>query len=37
VAGSANKDLAGRWVSFVLSPEGQQLLTDAGFGAAPSP
>jgi molybdate transport system substrate-binding protein len=37
VTGSANKGLAGRWVSFVLSPEGQALLTKAGFGAATAP
>jgi molybdate transport system substrate-binding protein len=37
VHGSANADLAGKWVSFVLSPEGQQLLAAAGFGAAPAP
>ena len=37
VATSSNKDLAARWVSFVLSPEGQRILADAGFGAAPAP
>jgi molybdate transport system substrate-binding protein len=37
VANAAHKDLAGRWVSFVLSPEGQRLLTAAGFGGAPAP
>ena len=37
VGSSSNKDLAARWVSFVLSPEGQRILTDAGFGAAPAP
>jgi molybdate transport system substrate-binding protein len=37
VHGSSNADLAGKWVSFVLSPEGQQLLAAAGFGAAPAP
>ena len=37
VGNSSNKELAARWVSFVLSPEGQQLLADAGFGAAPAP
>jgi len=36
VAGTKQQDLAGRWVAFVRSPEGQQILADAGFGAAPA-
>jgi molybdate transport system substrate-binding protein len=37
VAGSSHKVLADRWVAFVRSPEGRQLLADAGFGAPPAP
>jgi molybdate transport system substrate-binding protein len=36
VASSSAKDLAQKWVDFVLSPDGQALLRTAGFGAAPA-
>jgi molybdate transport system substrate-binding protein len=36
VAASKQQDLAKRWVAFVRSPEGRQILADAGFGAAPA-
>jgi molybdate transport system substrate-binding protein len=36
VASSSAKDLARKWVDFVLSPDGQALLRTAGFGAAPA-
>jgi molybdate transport system substrate-binding protein len=32
VGASDNRDLAGEFVDLVLSPEGQRILTDAGFG-----
>ncbi len=36
VSSSSAKDLAQKWIDFVLSAEGQVLLTTAGFGAAPA-
>ena len=35
VSRSDAKDLARRWIDFVLSADGQAILEDAGFGAAP--
>ena len=35
VSRSDEKELAQRWIDFVLSAAGQTILTDAGFGAAP--
>ncbi|NTW36747.1 MAG: extracellular solute-binding protein [Syntrophobacteraceae bacterium] len=32
VAGSEKKELAGRFIDFTLSPEGQQILAKYGFG-----
>lgn len=36
VSSSTEKGLAQDWVDFVLSAEGQRMLVDAGFGAAPT-
>ena len=33
VAASKNKDLAAAFIATVTGPEGQKVLTDAGFGA----
>ncbi len=35
VSSSTAKDLAQQWIDFVLGSEGQKILADAGFGAAP--
>lgn len=36
VTSSKAKGLAQKWVGFVVSTEGQKILTDAGFGPAPA-
>ncbi len=36
VSSSGAKDLAQKWVDFVLSADGQRILVDAGFGVAPT-
>ena len=36
VSKSDAKDLAQRWIDFVLSTAGQTILVDAGFGEAPT-
>ena len=36
VTGSKNAKAAQQWINLVMSPQGQTVLTDDGFGAAPS-
>ena len=36
VSDSAHKEAAQEWIDLVMSPQGQKVLTDLGFGPAPS-
>jgi|1186.fasta_scaffold04235_3 molybdate transport system substrate-binding protein len=36
VSDSSNTEAAQRWIDLVMSPQGQEVLTSHGFGAAPS-